>query len=124
MTTEQRQQTKNMIKLKKLFALLFLAFISCGKNNAEFTIKDFDTQQSVTLEPYSLMPYAMCNLRVKGFANDTINIKTKGVYNLDMLLAGDIDTLWCSDYYGEGPIEFIFDPYKATEGELKVSIKL
>jgi hypothetical protein len=41
-----------------------------------------------------------------------------------MKLFGKIDTLWYSDYYGEGPMKFIFKPHKATEGEIEIEITL
>jgi hypothetical protein len=66
----------------------------------------------------------MFQLRITGYTNDTVIIRTKGTYNLELRLNGNIDTLWYSDYYGESPIECVFQPYKATRGNLIIDIKL
>ncbi|WP_273273127.1 hypothetical protein [Maribacter polysiphoniae] len=110
--------------LRKALFLIFCVVASCGKDRAELRITDFEKQESITLEPYKLIPYSMFNLHITGYSNDTIRIKTKGIYNLDLRLTGDIDTLWYSDYYGEGPIECTFLPYKATKGNLEIKINL
>lgn len=101
-----------------------ILLISCNKDDAQLKITDFSKSFSTELEPYSLIPYAMFNLKVKGYANDTIIIKTIGTFNLKTKFVGEIDTLFNSDYYGEGPIRFVFEPYKATKGTLEVDIRL
>ena len=104
--------------------VLILFLCSCKKDHKKITITNFKQQKTLLVEPYSLIPYSMFNLRIKGYVNDTIYLRTEGVYNLEFKLSGNIDTLWYSDYYGEGPIKCIFLPYKATEGKLDIEIKL
>ena len=109
---------------KIVFLSIILSVISCHKDQAKFKITDFTESKEVIVEPYKYYPYAMFNLKIKGYVNDTILIKTKGIYNLNMKLFGKIDTLWYSDYYGEGPMKFIFKPHKAREREIEIEITL
>lgn len=105
-----------------------------SKDKAKLKISDFSAPKTVTLTPYKWKLYAMLNIKVKGFVNDTIIIKntTSGYYGkksyndiIGIRLTGKIDTIWKTDYYnGEGSRTFTFDPYKATEGELEIEIGL
>lgn len=109
---------------KIVFLLIIFFLISCNEDQVKFKIKDFTKPKEIIVEPYKYFPYSMFNLKIKGYVNDTIIIKTEGIYNLNMKLFGKIDTLWYSDYYGEDPIKFIFKPHKATMGEIEIEIKL
>ncbi|SNR26961.1 hypothetical protein SAMN04488009_0578 [Maribacter sedimenticola] len=109
---------------KIMLLVLIISFFSCKKDHKRIRILSFKQEERLLVEPYGFMPYSMFNLRIKGYVNDTIYLRTEGVYNLEFKLHGKIDTLWNSDYYGEGPIECIFLPYKATEGQLDIEMKL
>ncbi|MDC6390859.1 hypothetical protein PP182_19395 [Maribacter sp. PR1] len=109
---------------KILFYVFLVIFFSCKKDYKKITINSFIQEKSLVVEPYSFMPYSMFNLKIKGYVNDTIYVKTEGAYNLEFKLHGAIDTLWYSDYYGEGPVKCTFLPYRATEGHLDIEVKL
>lgn len=62
---------------------------------------------------------------MKGFANDTSIIKYE--YRKSKLI-GKIDTVLYSEYYGDGrngrEAYVFFDPYKATEGKVKIKMRI
>ena len=67
----------------------------------------------------------MKNVFVKGYVNDTILIRLGSMEGTPILrLKGRLDERWFTDYYGEGPQTFIFDPYKATDGCLEIRFTL
>ena len=99
----------------------------CGKDEATITVSDFSnpTVISKTVEPYDRYPYTMMNIYVEGYTNDTILIKLRDWGSEPILrLSGEINERWYTDYYGEAPKTVIFDSYKATDGEVKVTIFL
>ena len=96
-----------------------------SKDEAKLKITDFSQSKTVTLKPYKFYPYAMMNVIVKGYVNDTILIKLDSHNSKPILkLKGNINKRWYTDYYGEGPVTLIFDPYKATEGKLEIDFGL
>lgn len=114
-----------MAKISKyLFLIGLFILTSCNKDRAKVTITDFSKSQKVTLTPYNWKMYSMLNLKVKGYTNDTILIKSEGVYNFNIRLSGKIDTIFKTDYYGEGVMTYTILPYKATKGELEIDINL
>lgn len=104
--------------------LVFLGFlfISCNKDYRKFTVTDFSKVRVDTLVPYKNKTYVSFIIKVKGFSDDTIKIKRDGYY--DIKFSGEVDTLLNSDYYGTHDVICIFDPYKATEGELEIEYSL
>ena len=65
------------------------------------------------------------NIRIKGSVNDTILVKLHSKESQPILrLAGDIEERWYTDYYGEGKRTVIFEPYRATEGNIEIEVKL
>jgi len=107
-----------------IFIIGFL-LISCENDNERILIKDFSKKQTITLKPNKFYPYSMMNIRVRGFVNDTVLIKLKSTEAQPILkLKGDFDETWKTDYYGEGPRTLIFEPYKATKGELEIEFNL
>lgn len=114
------------MNLRKIILSLFflLSFLSCNKDKANLVIDDFSVPKKIELTPYKWKPYALINIRVKGYANDTIKIKqTPPFYDID--LAYKIDTIIQVEYYGGGGVKsFLFDPYKANKGNLTLNIQL
>ena len=103
----------------------FALMISCNKDKVNMTILDFSKTEEIILEPYKFKPYAMFKLRVKGYSNDTIRINYNLYGNTNFLLCGKVDKLLVStDYYGEGLVKLIFDPYKATKGSIEIDADL
>lgn len=112
--------------LKYLIILVYTGILfSCNKDKAKLVITDFSEPQEITLEPYDLYPYTMMNVWITGHVNDTIILKMHSDDNKPILkLSGNIKERWYTDYYGEGSRTLIFDPYKATKGELKIEFQL
>ncbi|SHG75183.1 hypothetical protein SAMN05444483_12711 [Salegentibacter echinorum] len=108
-----------------LYVLISIILFTCcsKKDTAKLKITDFSKTQTVVLQPYKFFPYTMINIKVKGYVNDTIKI-IQGPDLYDINLSGDLDTIRKIEYYGEGPRTFIFDPYKATQGELEIEFQL
>lgn len=114
-----------MKKRTLLLSICFLSIVSCNKDKATINITDFSKSKTVELTPYNWKPYAMLNIRVKGYTNDTITINYNLYGDTGFHLSGEIDTtLVQTDYYGEGPVKLKFNPYKATEGELEIDFTL
>lgn len=77
------------------------------------------------LKPYSLKPYAMLKIKIKGFTNDTIRLNYNLYGDTNFFVSGKLDTVLVqTDYYGESPVTLTFDPYKATDGKIKIKIQL
>jgi hypothetical protein len=113
--------------MKKTVLLITSCFIlvSCNKDKTHIEITNFSEKKVVTLEPYKWKPYAMLSIKVKGYTNDTIRLNYNLYGGTDFYLSGKLDTLLVqTDYYGEGPITLIFDPYIATEGKLEIEFNL
>ena len=109
--------------------VLVIIFLGYGqiysKDKAKLRIDDFTEIQVVELEPHEFNIYTMKNIWIEGYVNDTILIKLNSAKEEPILrLSGKISKRWYSDYYGEGTVKFIFDPYKATEGELEIEFSL
>ena len=111
--------------MRKLFFLIvpIVVITSCGRDDEKLSITNFNESRTIKLEPYKWYPYAMINIRVKGYVDDTIKIK-RGAPFYDINLVGQLDTVRQMEYYGEGPVEFTFDPYRATKGNLEINIEL
>lgn len=108
-----------------LFPILLLLLISCGKDDETLHITDFTESRTVYLEPYDNLSYAMMNIWVKGYVNDTVLVKLHSKNSEPILkLSGNIDMRWYTDYYGGTNMIVIFDPYKATEGDLELKMQL
>jgi len=114
-----------MKKDRIIILVLLVLFISCGRDEGNLKIMDFTKSKTIVVKPYKNYPYAMMNVWVKGYANDTILIKLNSKENNPILkLSGKIDERWYTDYYGEGERMLIFDPFKANKGELEIKIEL
>lgn len=115
-----------MKNTKIIYVLFFVLLIfGCNKDYEKLIITNFSETKTVTLTPKKFFPYAMLKVRIKGFCNDTIRFNNNQYGNSSYFLMGKIDTLLIqTDYYGEKPVTFIFDPYKATEGNLEIEMKL
>lgn len=110
---------------KRILILISLIVMSCGKDKTEMKISDFSQIEEVTLTPYKWKPYAMLKINVKGYTNDTIRINYNLYGDTNFYLTGELDTLLVqTDYYGEGPVTLLFDPFKATEGKLVIDFNL
>lgn len=108
-----------------VFSIVLTFLVSCDNDYAELKISDFSKKESVTLTPYKLWPYAMLNIKFEGYVNDTIMMKWGYEKPMsEIILTGRLDTLIQTDYYGEGPRTFMFDPYRVTDGNLIIKINL
>lgn len=104
---------------------LFILLVSCGKDDEKLRIDDFTKSKIIILKPYKNYPYSMMNIWVKGYTNDTILIKLNTKNSKPILkLSGNIDKRWYTDYYGESEKIIIFEPYKATKGNIEIKTKL
>ncbi len=74
-----------------------------------------------------MLGYAMQNTYIKGYTNDSIQIR----FSLDehdetysFYFKDSIDTRLYFDYYGGSKRYFYFNPYKATKGKLEIKYSL
>ena len=104
-----------------LVSLLILS--SCNGDNKTIIITDFSESKIITYEPRKFWPYAFIDLKIKGNINDTLKL-VRGEPYYDILLTGELDTTRKIEYYGDAPIKFIIQPYKATKGKLEISLGL
>ena len=105
-----------------LILVLFLLTINCNDISKSIVIDDFSEKQSFSIVPKEGEPYYGLYVYVKGNVNDTCIVK----YELHSTkLIGVVDTLLSTEYYGFGQeADVIFDPYKATKGELKMKVSI
>jgi hypothetical protein len=111
--------------MKKFTILIIIGFVFISCNNKDyrkFTVVDFSKKRIDTLIPYKNKTYVSFVIKVKGYTNDTVKIKRIGFF--DIKLSGQLDTIINYDYYGSHNIKCVFDPYKATEGKLKIEYSL
>jgi hypothetical protein len=104
--------------------LFFFTLISCyNENKRTYTVKTFPREIKDTLSPKTNNSYTTKIIQVKGFVNDTIFV-SYGSNNYKNYLVNKIDTIFNSDYYGGQKVEFIFDSYKASKGELEIEFSI
>jgi len=114
---------KNKIILVSFGLILaFSCYDNKGSDYKKFTVTDFSKKRIDTLKPHENKSYYAYYIKVKGHVSDSVKIKRKGYY--DIILSGKIDTLINGDYYGTEEIIWIFDPYKASQGKLKIEYSL
>jgi hypothetical protein len=110
---------------KCLIAFLPLLFLtSCiHGDEKKYVITKFDHPIYDTIKPLKDVGYTTQCIKVKGYVDDSIFVsfgdKRYGYY-----LSKEIDTLFNSDYYGDGEVQFVFDPYKAKKGKVEVTFSL
>ena len=114
--------------MKKIAIGCLLYFLALGCNckncgdHRKFTVTDFTQKRMDTLVPLEHKSYVGYFAKIKGNVNDTIQFRREGYFDINLF--GEIDTLINGDYYGTEDIIWIFDPYKATEGELEIEYGL
>lgn len=119
----------NKIFNLKHFCTLILPFIifhsCCYQDKAKLEVFNFSETRTVGVKPCENDSYAMMNVWINGQTNDTILIKLDTKESLPILkLSGKINERWYTDYYGGIDQMLIFDPYKATQGNLEIRFEL
>lgn len=98
--------------------------VSCKKDQTiTHEIISFDKQISDTIIPIKGENYGAKLITIKGYVDDTVWVSYGGNYN-KQYLNKEIDTSFLMDYYGESKAIFVFNPYKARKGKLKISFKI
>lgn len=110
-----------------LLMFLILCVFSCNNTESKrekiYEITEFDKPISETLIPQKGGNYSVKKIEVKGFSDDTIIVSFgKGYYK--HYLTKKIDTVFSADYYGDKKATFIFEPYKAKKGSLKLKFRI
>jgi len=109
-------------KLFLLFLIITLATLnSCYQNTQEIVITDFSHSVIDTLRPFKKAPYTAALMEIEGHSNDTVIIS---FYNFKRKFSGNFKKSVNMDYYGLMNVEFKFDPYKATNEEIKISYSI
>lgn len=111
--------------MKRILVLIGVIFLACqvSKDRVTWNISDFTSSISTTLKPYEGKTYVTNYIKISGYVNDTIKIVQRKPY-YDIVLSGKLDTIIRMDYYGGTNKTFIFEPYRATKGKLKIEISL
>lgn len=118
--------------MKKLYLtiLIISLFFSCSrKDRKKITLTEFDTVFIDSLEPKenNVFRYAMYNVWIEGYVNDSIRIRLSLDPSDDSYwfhFQGNIKERLYTDYYGDFKRYIYFDPYKATEGKLEIKYGL
>ena len=105
--------------MKNLFYILTILFLftSCYQKSKSINIADFSQSIHDTLVPKKNSSYSAGRYKIKGYSNDTIKIKFQGI---EKLYFGEFEYDFMTDYYGVIDVDFMFVPYKATEGEIHI----
>ena len=114
--------------MKILLIIIILTLSCCDYKRMGYTTKSYEITNFNKVIIDSLIPepnasHVVNFIKVVGFCDDTIKVH---FYNekYDVLLIGNIDTIYRDDYYGYHTIKFKFDPYKARKGKLKIEFAL
>jgi hypothetical protein len=116
-------------KYLKLLTLLIL-LNSCGnsQDSKKATIENFNEPFVDSLIPIPDKHYSVFYTKIIGNSNDTIrlNISSNRTQdsNRDYYFIGDFEEEIRLDYYGESNKYITLDPYKATEGKVKLTYRL
>ncbi len=97
---------------------IFFLFVSCNKNERKLKIIDFSKPVYDTLIPTKNNSYAAAVYKINGSVNDTVLISYNGIQKE---FFGDFKYKFNMDYYGGINVEFKFDPYKATKGNISIT---
>jgi hypothetical protein len=119
-------------RIRMLYSFLLLGLlqvISCNNNSSDRNvalINDFHRKFIDSITPVDGKSYTTYYIRITGYANDSIRIipglEEHGFYSF--YFKDSIDEELKSDYYGTFPRHITFDPYKATDGNLKIEYRL
>lgn len=105
---------------------------SCESENSsdskKVTIENFNEQFMDSLVPIPDKHYAVFYTKIKGFSNDTIRLNISSDKTpdsgRDYYFIDNFEEEIRFDYYGGSNKFLIFDPYKATEGSVKLTYRL
>lgn len=107
-----------------LILLFVLTIFSCRKSqDISYETVTFNEQITDTITPHEDEVYGAKFIFVKGFVNDSIYVSFGG-NSFKHFLCKEIDTSFSADYYGEGKAVFLFNPYKAKKGKLKITFSV
>ena len=103
--------------MKYVFIIIVLVLLISCNESKQITITDFSKPVYDTLVAKKKGGYTTAIFEISGYTNDTIKIN---FHVLERKYSGKFKyKSGPMDYYG-GDVEFIFDPYKATEGKIEV----
>lgn len=108
---------------KKYYIIILILITSCVPENEELTITDFSKPIKIIYKPHKFWPYSFLDVKVKGYVSDTIKL-VRGEPYYDLIFIGKLDTIRKLEYYGEAPILFTLEPYRATKGKVEITIGL
>ena len=107
------------MKKSLVLSVLILIVVSCTKKQEiVHDLTSFKNQINDTISPLKEQAYAAKLIYVNGYVDDSVYVS----FGRDSkkYLTKEIDTSFSAEYYGEGKAIFIFDPYKAKKGKLKI----
>ncbi|CAM4254270.1 hypothetical protein [Gillisia hiemivivida] len=94
----------------------------------EVTIDNFDKKFIDSLIPNPDENYSVFYAKIKGYSNDKIRLSISPVKIENpesyYYFIGDFEEEVRLDYYGESNKYISFDPYKATQGKVKLKYQL
>ena len=112
-----------MKKILIILAGILLSSCSNSRVEKEYTITEFTRPINERLHPIEGETYTTQLIQVKGYVDDTVYV-SYGEGTFKKFLVKEIDTSFMFDYYGGRPANFVFDPYKAKKGKLKVKFSI
>ena len=112
--------------MKKIFYYILAAFfvISCNrKETIVHVVTDFNGRISDSILPQKNKSYTTKYIKIKGTCDDSVRISFGNNYFF-YFKGKDTEKFINADFYGEGTAHFIFDPYKAKSGNLKIEFAI
>lgn len=105
--------------------IICIILLSCSGSlkQTKHSITKFDKPIIDTIIPEKGVGYTTKFIKLRGTTNDTIFVSL-GHDGIKNYFSGNIDTVITGDYYGYHKAVFIFNPYKATSGNLEVEFNL
>jgi hypothetical protein len=112
-----------------ILIFILLLSLSCTKKSSDrkkITIRNFENKFLDSLLPLNKSD-TNYHISLKGYTNDSIKIifgRERDHPNFPFFLKDSINATISFDYYGNITEYFTFDPYKATDGYLKIEYQL
>ena len=117
------RKIKTKYILRVLAYSLFFSFLSCKSDTKTIHITEFTQPIRDSLFIIdNTRDFSTYRIEVNGVVNDTCLIYPYE-QNFGFKINGKIDTSFVMDYYGGYNLPFNFEPYKATKGNLKITLR-
>lgn len=112
--------------MRNIFCCMLFCYVITGcddKQSVVHYVSDFNRPIFESIVPKIGKSYTTKYIKIKGHCNDSVRVSFGNDYYF-YFKGNNIDELINTDFYGEGDVKFIFDPYKAKSGDLMLEFAI